>query len=69
MDPARCLVVEDAPAGVQAAKSAGAAVLALHTTHGPDDLGLADHHTTGLHTISAVGEGDSIVVSWEPAAD
>ena len=45
VDPTRCLVVEDAPAGVQAAKAAGATVLALRTTHGPSDLGLADHHT------------------------
>lgn len=69
VDPARCLVVEDAPAGVQAAKSAGATVLALRTTHGRADLGLADHHTAGLHTVSAAVEGDDIVVRWEPAAD
>ena len=66
-DPTRCLVVEDAPAGVQAAKSAGATVLALRTTHGPEDLGLADHQTAGLWTITAVVEGDDIVVSWESA--
>jgi sugar-phosphatase len=69
VDPARCLVVEDAPAGVQAATSAGAAVLALRTTHGPHDLRLADHHTAGLHTVTARVDGDEIVVRWEPAAD
>lgn len=69
VDPAHCLVVEDAPAGVQAAKSAGATVLALRTTHGRGDLGLADHHTHGLHTVSAVMDGEEIVVSWEPVAD
>lgn len=68
-DPARCLVLEDAPAGVQAAKSAGATVLALRTSHGRADLALADHHTLGLHTVSADIDGDEIVVSWEPAAD
>ena len=57
------------PAGVQAAKSAGATVLALRTTHGRDDLGLADHHTAGLHTVSATVEDGAILVSWEPAAD
>lgn len=31
-DPMRCLVVEDAPAGIQAGKAAGARVLALRTT-------------------------------------
>ncbi len=69
VDPADCLVLEDAPAGVQAAKTAGATALALRTTHGREDLGLADHHTLGLHTVSATAEGDEIVVSWEPAAD
>ena len=69
VDPARCLVVEDAPAGVQAAKSAGAMVLALRTTHGRGDLGSADHHTQGLHTVRATADGDEIVVSWEAAAD
>ena len=69
VDPARCLVVEDAPAGVQAAKSAGATVLALRTTHGLDDLGLADYHTAGLHTVSATVDDGEIVVSWEPATD
>ena len=69
MDPARCLVVEDAPAGVQAAKSAGATVLALRTTHGPEDLGLADHHTLGLHTIAVRPEDEGLLVSWEPARD
>lgn len=69
VDPARCLVVEDAPAGVQAAKSAGATVLALRTTHRRDDLSLADHHTLGLHTISATVRDGRIVVSWEPAQD
>ncbi len=69
VDPARCLVVEDAPAGVQAAKSAGATVLALRTTHGREDLALADHHTRGLHTISATVRDGQIVVSWESAQD
>jgi mannitol-1-/sugar-/sorbitol-6-phosphatase len=69
MDPARCLVVEDAPAGVQAAKAAGATVLALRTTHRREDLSLADHHTQGLHTVSAIVQDGGIVVSWEPAQD
>lgn len=66
-DPARCLVVEDAPAGITAAKAAGATVLALETTHGLEDLGGADHHTAALLTVSARVEGDELVVCWEPA--
>lgn len=68
VDPSRCLVVEDAPAGITAAKAAGATVLALRTTHDLEDLGEADHHTDGPWTISATLDGADIVVSWEPAA-
>ncbi len=65
-DPRRCLVVEDAPAGVSAGKAAGANVLAVQTTHRRGDLGEADHHTAGLHSISASFDGDALVVRWEP---
>jgi beta-phosphoglucomutase-like phosphatase (HAD superfamily) len=37
-----CIVVEDAPAGVTAAKEAGMAVIAVCTTHQADDLAQAD---------------------------
>jgi sugar-phosphatase len=37
-DPADCLVVEDAPAGVAAGRAAGATVLAVVTTTAPADL-------------------------------
>jgi len=38
VDPVDCLVVEDAPAGLTSAKAAGAARLALSTTHPRDQL-------------------------------
>ncbi|QOT15253.1 HAD-IA family hydrolase [Paenarthrobacter sp. YJN-5] len=38
VDPARCLVVEDAPAGIAAARAAGCRVLAVTGTHAADDL-------------------------------
>ncbi len=65
-DPRRCLVVEDAPAGISAGKAAGAHVLAVHTSHQPTDLAEADHHTAGVHTISASFDGDALIVRWEP---
>ncbi|GAB2582852.1 HAD-IA family hydrolase [Streptomyces capparidis] len=37
-DPADCLAVEDAPAGVRSARAAGCAVAAVATTHPADDL-------------------------------
>lgn len=44
----RCLVVEDAPAGVRAGAGAGMRVLALATTHRPDELSEADDHAISL---------------------
>lgn len=41
-DPARCVVIEDAPAGILAGRAAGATVIAVRTTHGDDELGGAD---------------------------
>ena len=46
--PARCLVIEDAPAGVQAGRAAGMTVLALTTTHTADQLAEADELATDL---------------------
>lgn len=37
-DPARCLVVEDAPSGLVSARAAGCATLAVSTTHRPHEL-------------------------------
>lgn len=38
VDPARCLVVEDAPAGLRSGRAAGAATLAVLTTSGREEL-------------------------------
>jgi mannitol-1-/sugar-/sorbitol-6-phosphatase len=42
VDPAQCLVLEDAPAGISAGRAAGAKVLAVRTTHSDEDLHQAD---------------------------
>jgi sugar-phosphatase len=39
--PARCVVIEDAPAGIRAGRAAGATVIALRTTHHDGELGEA----------------------------
>jgi mannitol-1-/sugar-/sorbitol-6-phosphatase len=40
--PSRCLVVEDTPAGVAAGRAAGAAVVAVSTSHPAGDVAAAD---------------------------
>ncbi len=37
-EPARCVVLEDAPAGIRAGRAAGATVIALRTTHSDYEL-------------------------------
>ncbi|WP_424892812.1 HAD-IA family hydrolase [Streptomyces sp. XH2] len=51
-DPARCVVVEDAPAGLTAGRAAGMATIALTTTHHPDELD-ADATVADLTALSA----------------
>ncbi|MBF6047258.1 HAD-IA family hydrolase [Streptomyces sp. NRRL B-1677] len=51
-DPARCVVVEDAPAGLAAGRAAGMATIALTTTHRPDQLD-ADASVADLTALSA----------------
>jgi len=51
--PAECVVVEDAPRGVAAARSAGCTVIAVATTHTPTELREAD---ACLSTLADVAE-------------
>ena len=48
VDPAECVVLEDAPAGVAAGRAAGMSVWAVSTTHDAADLGGADRVAGGL---------------------
>ena len=62
--PAECLVIEDAPAGINAGKEAGCRVLAVASSHHADELSKADwvipsltevmvaHRTDGSLTVS-----------------
>lgn len=51
VQPGRCLVIEDAPAGVEAGKAAGMTVLALTTTHAPAELSDADELAADLTAL------------------
>ncbi|WP_329114526.1 HAD family hydrolase [Streptomyces sp. NBC_01465] len=51
VDPARCVVFEDAPAGLQAGRAAGMKTVALATTHDRSEL-VADVVLTDLSEVS-----------------
>ncbi|HWM07927.1 MAG TPA: HAD-IA family hydrolase, partial [Solirubrobacteraceae bacterium] len=52
-DPAECLVIEDAPAGVAAGRAAGMTVWAVTTTHTAAELDGAHRVLAGLHEVIA----------------
>lgn len=56
VDPARCLVVEDAAAGITAARAAGCAVLAIAGTVGADEL-TGDLVVDGLDRVALDVDG------------
>jgi sugar-phosphatase len=51
--PSECLVVEDAPPGIEAGKAAGCPVLATLSSHGPEELAEADWIVPSLDQVSA----------------
>jgi mannitol-1-/sugar-/sorbitol-6-phosphatase len=61
VDPARCLVVEDAPAGLASGRAAGAATLAVVTTHTAGELD-ADLVVGGLADVRFVAGPDGVSV-------
>jgi sugar-phosphatase len=48
VNPARCVVLEDAPAGITAGRLAGATVIAVRSTHSDDALAEADAIVDGM---------------------
>jgi sugar-phosphatase len=47
-DPADCVVLEDAPAGVDAGRAAGMRVVGVLTTHAPEALAAADERVASV---------------------
>lgn len=62
-DIGRCLVVEDAPAGISAGRAAGALTLAVATSHDAAQLTAADAVVADLTACSVEATGDGLVVS------
>lgn len=56
VDPARCIVFEDAPFGIEAARRGGMRAVAVCTTHTPAEL-------AGPHVIAAVRDYDELAQS------
>ncbi len=52
LDPKNCIVIEDAPVGIEAAKRAGMSVIALRTTHCNVDLLAADLIVSDLRSVN-----------------
>ena len=61
-DPARCVVIEDAPAGVEAGQAAGAPVIALTTTHDPARLSTATMIIPDLRDLNVAKQPHSIAL-------
>ena len=62
-DIRRCLVVEDAPAGIHAGRAAGARVLAVTTSHPASDLTSADAVIPDLTACDLELAPDGVIVS------
>ncbi|WP_405994493.1 HAD family hydrolase [Streptomyces sp. NBC_00986] len=62
VDPARCVVFEDAPAGLQAGRAAGMITVALATTHQPHELD-ADLVVSDLSAVSALVSDGGVEIS------
>jgi len=63
LDPARCVVFEDAPAGIAAARAAGARAIALTTMLAAADLAGADATIPDFTAIRVRPEHDAFVVT------
>lgn len=66
IDPGDCLVIEDSPAGVRAARAAGAHVIAVRTTHSTEELcdAGADRLIPDLTAIRAVVDGNRVSICF-----
>ena len=61
-DPAKCLVIEDAPAGIQAARAAGMKVIGITSTYPAEALEQADAVIARLAQIRVTPNGSGTLV-------
>jgi sugar-phosphatase len=67
VDPARCIVVEDAPPGIEAARAAGIRAVAIASTYPPDALTAADVviHTLQQLRVSRSSAGNALTLEFD----
>ena len=63
----RCVVVEDAPVGIDSAKAAGAYVIGVLTTNDPSALYRAHTIAESIEYVRAIDHGECLQISWEEA--
>lgn len=61
--PVECLVIEDAPAGIQSARAGGMQVIGLASTYSPGKLSEADAIIRGFRELSARQTSDRLIVT------
>ena len=64
LSPSDCVVIEDAPAGVEAGVAAGMKVVAVGTTHPFDRLGAAHARVSGLDGLQVSPEPGGLVIRY-----
>jgi mannitol-1-/sugar-/sorbitol-6-phosphatase len=62
----QCVVLEDAPVGIEAAHAAGMRVIAVATTHGPQALARADVIAREIADVTVRVDGSELQVSVDP---
>lgn len=67
VDPADCLVFEDAPHGIEAARRAGMRAVAIATTLPPDELGAPDHVVARATDFTTLDVSDLMACFAAPA--
>src|SRR5271169_2551450 len=60
-----CLVFEDAPSGIRAAKSAGMIAIGVPTTYKPEELAEADAIAPSLQAVAVTVESEGLMVAVE----
>ncbi|HEV2398085.1 MAG TPA: HAD-IA family hydrolase [Candidatus Sulfotelmatobacter sp.] len=66
--PAECLVIEDAPAGIQSARAGGMKVIGLASTYAPAKLSQADAIIRGFQELSVREVGERLIVTAASSA-